>query len=136
MTTLNEKKRRTLNEMLTTGRNVYIHLDPRGSDVLVPERFTKQDTLVLEIGLNMKIAMPDLNWDDRGIGGSLSFNRKPFFCFIPWSALKAAIHPGDAMGYNWSNLTTQAAEGHTISRPKDPPAIKTRGHLRLVVDNG
>ncbi len=35
--------------------SMYVHLDPRGERVLVPNWFRKQPQLVLQVGLNMAI---------------------------------------------------------------------------------
>jgi stringent starvation protein B len=71
--------------------SVFVHLDPRRPSVLVPPEFTKQPQLVLQIGLNMAIQIPDLDVNDEGISCTLSFNRRPHFCLLPWSAIYALI---------------------------------------------
>ena len=40
--------------------SVYVHLDPRQPPVVVPPWFKKQPQLVLQIGLNMPVPIPDL----------------------------------------------------------------------------
>jgi hypothetical protein len=45
----------------------------------------------LQIGLNMAIGIPDLNVGDDGISCTLSFNKRPHFCSLPWSAIYALI---------------------------------------------
>ena len=59
---------------------MFIHLDPRRPDVLVPKGFMGQPQLVLQVGLNMAIPIPDLKIDEGGISCTLSFNRAPFWC--------------------------------------------------------
>src|SRR5262249_31170531 len=71
--------------------SVFVHLDPRRPGVIVPLVFAKQPQLVLQIGLNMAIAIPDLEVGDSGISCTLSFNRRPHFCRLPWSAIYALI---------------------------------------------
>ena len=71
--------------------SVFVHLDPRRPGVIVPLVFAKQPQLVLQIGLNMAIAIPDLEVNDSGISCTLSFNRRPHFCRLPWSAIYALI---------------------------------------------
>ena len=71
--------------------SMFIHLDPRRADVLVPKGFMGQPQLVLQVGLNMAIPIPDLKVDEAGISCTLSFNRSPFWCRIPWSAVYALI---------------------------------------------
>ena len=71
--------------------SVFVHLDPRRPGVIVPLVFAKQPQLVLQIGLNMAITIPDLEVNDSGISCTLSFNRRPHFCRLPWSAIYALI---------------------------------------------
>ena len=71
--------------------SVFVHLDPRRPGVMVPPGFLKQPQLVLQIGLNMAIAIPDLDIGDEGITCTLSFNKRPHFCSLPWSAIYALI---------------------------------------------
>lgn len=79
---------------------VFIHLDPRAEDVIVPPWFKKQPRLVLQIGLNMPVPIPDLHLDDEGVSCTLSFNRSPCFCRIPWKAVFALISE-DRRGMVW-----------------------------------
>jgi stringent starvation protein B len=71
--------------------SVFVHLDPRRPGVVVPPGFLKQPQLVLQIGLNMAISIPDLDVADEGISCTLSFNKRPHFCKLPWSAIYALI---------------------------------------------
>jgi stringent starvation protein B len=70
---------------------VFVHLDPRGEAVRVPPWFKRQPQLVLQIGLNMAVPIPDLEVDDEGLSCTLSFNRSPFLCVIPWSSVFALV---------------------------------------------
>lgn len=70
---------------------VFVHLDPRGESVRVPPWFKRQPQLVLQIGLNMAVPIPDLEVDDEGLSCTLSFNRAPFLCVIPWSSVFALV---------------------------------------------
>jgi stringent starvation protein B len=71
--------------------SVFVHLDPRRPGVIVPQGFLKQPQLVLQIGMNMAIAIPDLDVGEEGISCTLSFNKRPHFCRLPWSAIYALI---------------------------------------------
>jgi hypothetical protein len=70
---------------------VFVHLDPRAEAVRVPPWFKRQPQLVLQIGLNMAVPIPDLEVDDEGLSCTLSFNRSPFLCVIPWSSVFALV---------------------------------------------
>ena len=80
--------------------SVYVHLDPRQSAVIVPPWFKKQPQLVLQIGLNMPMPIPDLRLDDDGMSCTLSFNRAPFFCVVPWACVFAMVGE-DGRGMVW-----------------------------------
>ena len=71
--------------------SVFVHLDPRTEKVSVPPWLKRQPQLVLQIGLNMAIPIPDLEVDDAGLSCTLSFNRSPHHCQIPWGAVFALV---------------------------------------------
>lgn len=71
--------------------SIFVHLDPRQKGVRVPEGFKKQPQLVLQLGLNMAVPIPDLDVGEEGIGCTLSFNRTPHYCWIPWQAIFALV---------------------------------------------
>jgi stringent starvation protein B len=73
------------------GSSMFVHIDPRCEGVEVPKWFKKQPQLVLQLGFNLAVAIPDLNVGDDGISCTLSFNRSPHWCFMPWSAIYALI---------------------------------------------
>ncbi len=81
--------------------SVFVHLDPRRPGVLVPARLRNQAQVVLQIGLDMPVPIPDLRVDEEGIFGTLSFKGIPFSCFVPWVAVFALVGE-DAKGMVWS----------------------------------
>jgi hypothetical protein len=48
----------------------------------------------------MTVPIPDLVIDDDGISATLSFNRTPFLCRVPWTAVFALVGP-DKLGKVW-----------------------------------
>lgn len=80
--------------------SVFVHLDPRSEGVCVPEYFRRQPQLVLQVGLDLAVPIPDLRVDDRGVSGTLSFNRSPFYCIVPWDAV-FAMTGDDGKGMVW-----------------------------------
>jgi len=66
----------------------------------VPPWFKGQPQLVLQIGLNMPVPIPDLRLDEDGMSCTLSFNRSPFHCVIPWGAVFAMVGD-DGRGMVW-----------------------------------
>ena len=108
--------------------SMYIHLDPRAETVQVPAWFKKQPQLVLQVGLNMAVPIPDLHVDEQGLSCTLSFNRAPFFCMIPWPAVFALVgEKGQAMVWAEDVPAEVAAQAQAQKAPE-----KARSHLRSV----
>ena len=105
--------------------SVFVHLDPRRPGVIVPQGFLKQPQLVLQIGLNMAIAIPDLNVGEEGISCTLSFNKRPHFCSLPWSSIYALIGEQGG-GMVWPEdvppevVSQQRAAARKDPRPRKP----------------
>jgi hypothetical protein len=83
-------KRDVANMLLRKG-SLFIHLDPRVTEVMVPPWLRHQAQLVLQVGFEMSIPIPDLRVDEDGVFGTLSFSRTPFACLVPWSAVFALV---------------------------------------------
>jgi hypothetical protein len=108
--------------------SMYIHLDPRAASVQVPVSFKNQPQLVLQVGLNMAVPIRDLNVDEQGLSCTLSFNRTPFFCVIPWPAVFALVgENGQAMVWAEDVPAEVAAQAQAQKAPEKP-----RPHLRSV----
>jgi stringent starvation protein B len=112
--------------------SVYVHLDPRQSAVVVPPWYKKQPQLVLQVGTNMHVPIPDLRVDDDGMSCTLSFNRAPFFCVIPWASVFAMVGD-DGRGMVWPPdvpaEVARQAQGRTTDaagRKDGPKPILTR----------
>jgi hypothetical protein len=80
--------------------SVYVHLDPRHVTAIVPKWFKKQPQLVLQVGMNMPVPIPDLRVDDDGMSCTLSFNHSPFSCVVPWASVFAMVGD-DGRGMVW-----------------------------------
>src|SRR5450432_1786325 len=110
--------------------SMYIHLDPRAVAVQVPAWFKKQPQLVLQVGLNMAVPIPDLHVDEQGLSCTLSFNRSPFFCMIPWRSVFALVgENGQAMVWAEDVPAEVAAQAQAQKAPEKP-----RTHLRSVAE--
>ncbi len=79
-------KREAMESLLEQG-DVLLQLDPRAEGVQVPDCFGNQPMLVLRIGLEMPIPIPDLQIDDEGVRATLSFDRTPHEVVLPWEAI-------------------------------------------------
>jgi stringent starvation protein B len=100
--------------------SVYVHLDPRQAAVAVPATFKKKAQLVLQIGLNMPVPIPDLRLDDDGITCTLRFNSVAYLCVVPWASVFAMVGE-DGRGMVW---------------PDDVPIEVARQAQVHVVDGG
>jgi stringent starvation protein B len=99
--------------------SVHVHLDPRAAGVVVPAWFKKQPQLVLQIGLNMPVPIPDLRLDEVGMSCTLSFNRAPFYCVVPWPSVYAMVGD-DGRGMVWpENVPPEVAQ-----QAKEPAAAR------------
>ncbi len=86
--------------------NVDVYLDPRAKGVVVPPQFRKEPRLILKIGLNMPVPIPDLRLDDESMSCTLSFNRSPFYCVVPWTSVFAMVGE-DGRGMVWPDDVPQ-----------------------------
>lgn len=100
---------------------VFVHLDPRGEAVRVPPWFKRQPQLVLQIGLNMAVPIPDLEVDDEGLSCTLSFNRSPFLCVIPWSSVFALVDD-QRQGMVWPDDVPPELSQQAQQQAKQQPA--------------
>jgi hypothetical protein len=103
--------------------SMFIHLDPRRPHVIVPRSFMGQPQLVLQVGLNMAIPIPDLKVDDDGISCTLSFNRSPFWCRIPWESIYALVGE-DGRGGVWAEDVPPEIQRQSASAPQQKPGSK------------
>ena len=104
---------------------VHVHLDPRKEGVIVPPGFRKQPQLVLEIGLNMPVPIPDLRLDEEGMFCTLSFSRQPFFCAVPWQSVFAMVGE-DGRGMVWPDDVPPEIAAQATVRPAEQPAPRAR----------
>lgn len=85
-----EEKKQVLSEALDGAPTVFLHLDARRAGVKVPENHSTNPKLILRVGYMLT---PPINLDlgDEAVTCTLSFNRAPFFCVIPWEAIYAVV---------------------------------------------
>lgn len=106
--------------------SLFIHLDPRADGVSVPPWFKKQPQLVLQVGLNMAVPIPDLEVTEKGISCTLSFSRQPHWCFMPWEAVFALVGD-DGRGMVWpEDVPAEVARQSDLRGPAPKPAAKKR----------
>ncbi len=110
--------------------SVHIHLDPRVASVVVPPWFKGQPQLVLQIGLNMPVPILDLHLDEDGMSCTLSFNRSPFHCVVPWASVFAMVGE-DGHGMVWPDdvpveVSRQTRPVQVAPAPKDGEDARAR----------
>jgi stringent starvation protein B len=106
--------------------NVDVYLDPRAKGVIVPPQFRKEPRLILKIGLNMPVPIPDLRLDDESMSCTLSFNRAKFYCVVPWLSVFAMVGD-DGRGMVWPDDVPKELAVRVVDerRPgSSPTAVK------------
>ncbi len=103
--------------------SVFVHLDPRKDDVRVPKWFRGQPQLVLQVGLNMAVPIPDLSLEDDALSCTLSFSRTPFFCFVPWGAVYALVGE-DGRGMVWPDDVPKEVASQSAGKKSEAPSKK------------
>jgi hypothetical protein len=86
--------------------SVFVTLDGRAPGVELPEWLRADAAVVLQLGYDLAIPIPDLAIDERGFSATLSFRRVPFAVRVPWAAVFAFADD----------------EGHQAVFPEDVPA--------------
>lgn len=100
--------------------NVDVYLDPRSKGVVVPPQFRKEPRLILKIGLNMPVPIPDLRLDDESMSCTLSFSRSPFYCVVPWESVFAMVGD-DGRGMVWPDDVPQELAVRVVEEKKTTP---------------
>ena len=115
--------------------SVFVYLDPRAPGVIVPRHLARQPQLVLQVGLDLVVPIPDLRVDEDGLSGTLSFNRAPFHCRIPWSAVYT-LHDDEGMGMVWREDMPEEIAAEVRAGAERAQAKPKRPHLRAVGGRG
>jgi len=113
--------------------SVFVHLDPRMDTVAVPQWYRSEPQLVLQIGFDMPVPIRDLEVDSDGVYGTLSFNRTPFTCEVPWEAV-FALAGDDGRGMVWPDSMPHeiSEEIEREAGREPPPVVEERPSLRVL----
>lgn len=102
---------------------------------MVPQWYRSEPQLVLQIGFEMPVPIPDLQVDAEGIYGTLSFNRSPFTCHVQWDAV-FALAGDDGRGMVWPDSMpdeiSQEIEREAGREPPPPALVEERPSLRVL----
>jgi stringent starvation protein B len=120
--------------------SVFVQLDGRAEGVELPEWLRGDPQVVLQLGYDLAIPIPDLVVDDDGFSATLSFRRTPHTCKVPWAAViaiadadgRGALFPPNAPPVE-AELPSPAPAAAAPAPPDDKPPRKPRpSHLKLV----
>jgi len=119
-------KQEQLRKLLERG-SVFVHLDPRREGVIVPDWLSHKPQLVLQLGRNFAIPIPDLEIDAYGVSCTLSFNRAPFHCTLPWSGIYALVAENGEVTVWPSELPAELVPEASPVRRQPPTTRQGRG---------
>jgi hypothetical protein len=130
-------------EALLDEGSLFVHFDPRVSGVVAPARFKAQPQLVFQFGRGLAVPIPDLLVDDEGISGTLSFQRTPHACFVPWDAVfalvgddgRGMVFPDAMPGEIRAEIDLEASRRVTKSEGEEPRNAPSDGPEEPVPDN-
>lgn len=115
--------------MLSKYPVVRVFFDARRDGIYVPRSHKNNPGLILELGYDLPVPIPDLELLDRGFFATLSFDRAPFRCFVPWEHVFAIMDKATGKGVAWPEDMPAEVKPSEATRKKQPPM---RSHLRLV----
>ncbi len=119
-------KKDVLEQMLSQTAMVHVGVKLRGEGLQLPPVFMEpakkgeeDASIVLCLGLNMPIPIPDLTITQAGFSATLSFEATPHFCVVPWKAVDVIFSQRDRVGISWGDDTEEpGAQGG----PQEPEA--------------
>jgi len=80
--------------LIKTHPIVSVILDSRVDGVILPSHLLGKEYVQLQYGMNLVRPIIDLNIGADGISATLSFNRKDFKTFVPWTSV-LTMFPGN-----------------------------------------
>ncbi len=132
MTRAISPKQKVLEDFLEKYHSVFVHVDTRRSGVMLPPEWMNKTHVTLQIGLDLVVPLRDLTFDHEGWSGTLSFNRSPFFCIIPWTAMFGVISDQGVGGFWQGDLPPElVAERCTDSAVQTPPSAAAAEPAKL-----
>lgn len=113
-------KKEVLDSFLENG-SARIFIDPRRAGAVVPQWFSKQAELVLRVGYTLSPPIPDLKVTEQGVSATLSFNRSPFLCRMPWGVIFAIVSDVSGRGVVWPEDVPIESQ---LLKPQRPPPVQ------------
>jgi stringent starvation protein B len=124
-TSLLPPKREVVLSFLGRG-TLRVFVDARKAGVTVPRGLSQQAELVLRVGYALNPPIPDLDIGADAIGCTLSFNRVPAWCRLPYEAIYAIVSDSDGRGVVWPDDVP--IESQILQRPRAPSRSGLRSH--------
>jgi hypothetical protein len=111
--------------MLAAQRIVKIKVLPGAGGVKLPLDLMQQEEVVLQLGMDMALQIPDRFTSPDGVTGTLSFNRKCTYCVIPWRAIEMMWFDGEDRRYIFRDAEpTPNNPPPPLERPKVYPKLR------------
>jgi hypothetical protein len=115
---------------------LFIHADTKNSDINIPNYLKMQDSVVLQLGYDMPIPIPNLEVYKNGISGTLSFKGNPYFCYVPFEAVYAIVDE-DGKGKVWEEFMPESVKNHIQQKDvevkkKQKPKKELPPYLRVI----
>lgn len=110
-------KKDVANQIIRKG-SLFIRLDPRRPGVEIPSWYRGTVQVVLHVGLDMPVPIPDLRFTDEGMSATLRFDGRHFFkCVVPWTAVFALVGD-DGRGMAYPEDTPPEVQAQMVEEPK------------------
>lgn len=117
-------KRAIVTEFLRQGELVRVFVNPQLRGVRLPEHLYQQGA-ILQIGHNLPIPILDLSVTEDGFTATLSFNRKPYLCVIPWKAVFAVSCTGSERGVLWpQDIPAPTPPSNNVQKLRPAEAVR------------
>ena len=127
------KKHKIIETLLSTG-TVFIAIDPtRGGVAGLPKDLMKKDHVVLQLGYNMPIPIPDLTIRPIYFSATLSFAGKPHEVVVQWSAAYSAWDESGTV-VQWHDLPTAAKGLAPVVDSAVKPAERVKSNVVSFAD--
>lgn len=84
--------------LLARNNIVNVVVVPSTRGVWLPSHLMGDREVRLRVGYGLPVPITDLKVDERGIRATLSFDRRPHTCVVPWEAV-VQLH-GETSGYH------------------------------------
>lgn len=111
-------------------RWVFVHLDGRQSDVVLPPKLKDQWYVVLQISTSIPTMTRGLVIDADGVRCTLSFDRRPFHCVIPWEAVFGMVSSDGGIVTYAESMPTEFDGVRAAAQSQ--PAPRAKPALRLI----